>query len=162
VKPDDIERVVDSFFPAILRWARDFSILKLQIPKIQRPSAPPRLVAAIGAVLFLVLIFNAFTIFADFPLNGNPMAWLKAQDFYHAAIKSRKSCDLQTACRKLQEAISIYNRDPRYHLLLGEHYLRLKRYDDALACFSDAVKLKPGDAYSWKMLSRAFAMLDRQ
>lgn len=76
---------------------------------------------------------------------------------YQLGIIYRDARRYEQARRELEEAVAIYDGSSDAHALLGDVYLRLGRYDDAVKAYAKALLLNPGHGYGATHLGMARA-----
>lgn len=98
----------------------------------------------------------------EFPGIGNRQSWTRSNSIFLAGTKEAESAKYDAAIPKLQEAIAIYNLDPRYFYNLGLCFDERNKNGDmsrAEAAYRRAVQLNPEN---WKYWSGLAGPLYRQ
>jgi len=74
--------------------------------------------------------------------------------FYKIACTYFNDNNYTSCIKQLEFANKINNRHPDFHLLMGESYLRMEKFTDAIEYFKTAVNLRPKNAPGWEALIR--------
>lgn len=74
--------------------------------------------------------------------------------FYKIACTYFNDLNYNGCIRQLEHAIKINGRNPDFNLLMGECYLRMEKFIDAVEYFKTAVNLRPKNVPGWEALIR--------
>src|SRR5205085_1430367 len=115
--------------------------VKLAIPQVKLPKAPPKARALAIVVMTVLVLGSIFSVWSDFPFNGNPVTWLRAKEMYLDGMEMRKRFMLPGALQKFEKAVEKYPQDPHFQFSLAEALERQERYKEAEDHFQQAVKV---------------------
>ncbi len=97
-------------------------------------------------IVLAVLAVGAIFEMREFPWNGNPLDWLKANSEHDEGQRYLQTRQDLMALSKFQEAVRDYPVDPRFLNSLAEIQIRGCKYEDALETLKKVADLKPQQA----------------
>ena len=74
--------------------------------------------------------------------------------YYKIACTYFNDNNYSSCLKQLEHANKLNNRHPDFHLLMGECYLRMEKFIDAIEYFKTAVNLRPKNVPGWEALIR--------
>lgn len=96
-------------------------------------------------LVMIVAIVGAFIELREFPMNGNPFAWARANSNYKDGLQLASQHNRLLAMSKYLEAIRIYDKDSRFYRELAREKVHCNAVNDALELLNQAISVAPHD-----------------
>lgn len=112
-----------------------------------------------GLWLAVVLVVIATALqWHEYPWNGNPFAWVDANQRYDLAKAAAGKRDVALATSKLREAIRIYPGDKRFHAELARQLTHENALSEAIDAWQRCLAVDPNQPAAWVSLAQLYAI----
>jgi tetratricopeptide (TPR) repeat protein len=100
-------------------------------------------------ILFLVLLSNSVSVFAQTEPEDIALAPDQYQDSFYESLKQKGIENYDKAIVSLEKCIKLKPNDAVAYFELGKNYLSLKEYQNAQTAFEKATQLDPKNKWYW-------------
>lgn len=96
----------------------------------------------LGVVLVIAALGSPIWLH-DFPWNGNPLAWMKANANFKEGLRAKKAGSNSLAVTRFSQAIDIYPGDCRFYNELAKSHMQTSRPVEAMVACGESLSLNP-------------------